>query len=94
MSCFCATLEYVLTKVTKMWCLHVGGVVWKRLTYSDSMAFISYCTEVWSPQYEGDIELLERIQRRATGMIQEMEHLSYRDRLIELGLLSMESRRF
>ena len=43
-----------------------------------------------SPQYRRDVDLLEHIQRRATKMIQGMEHLSYEDRLGELGLLSLE----
>ena len=36
------------------------------------------------------MDLLECIQRRATEMIQGMEHLSQRDRLKELGLISLE----
>ena len=52
-----------------------------------------YCNQMWSPQYRRDMELLEHIQRRATKMIQRMEHLSYRDGLKELGLFSLEKRR-
>ena len=54
---------------------------------------LEHCVQVRSPQHRRDVELLERVQRRATKMTPGREHLSCKDRLRELGLCSLERRR-
>ena len=53
---------------------------------------LDYCVQAWRPHYRKDIDKLEKVQRRATQMVEELEGYSYSDRLKILGLTTLKTR--
>ena len=66
--------------ITKLYCAYVRP-------------HLEYCVQAWSPTYEKDCWLLERVQKRATKMVSGISTLEYEDRLRTLNLFSLKYRR-
>ena len=54
---------------------------------------VEYCISAYNAHYKKDKELIEKVQRRFTKMINNMEGKSYKERLYCLKLWTLEERR-
>ena len=54
---------------------------------------LEYCAQTWSPYLLRDIDILEKVQRRATKCLHGLAHLPYESRLEKLDLYSLYCRR-
>ena len=54
---------------------------------------LEYCIQAWRPYLQKDIDLIEKIQHRATKMIGALKNNTYEERLTILGLTTLETRR-
>ena len=84
--------------------IQILGLIRRNITCKDKKLIIpvykaifrphlEYCIQAWRPYCKKDINMLERIQRRATKMIPELRDLSYEERLKECGLTTLETSR-
>ena len=80
------------------------GLIFRTFTYMDKDMFLDlyktlvrphleYATPIWTPLYKKDSIMLENVQRRATRLVKALSGLTYQERLLELGLPSLEYRR-
>ena len=54
---------------------------------------VEYATCIWNPYLKYNMEMIERVQHRATKIVQSLKDLSYSDRLKKLNLETLEYRR-
>ena len=82
----------------------VLGMIRRNITYKEKSLIIplykaivrphlEYCIQAWTPHLRKDVDMLEKIQRRATKLIPELRDLTYEERLKECGLTTLETRR-
>jgi len=54
---------------------------------------LEFAVPVWSPYFQSDCVEIEKVQRRATKLVQSIRRLSYESRLKTLGLTTLAERR-
>ena len=54
---------------------------------------LEYCVQAWRPYLRKDIDLLEKVQKRATRLMIKGRNLSYSDRLNRFNITTLETRR-
>ena len=82
----------------------VLGMIRRNITYKEKSLIVplykaivrphlEYCIQAWNPHLRKDIDMLEKIQRRAPKLIPGLRDLRYEERLKEFGLTTLETRR-
>jgi len=80
------------------------GLIKRNFIHMDSRTFImlykalvrphvEYANSVWSPYKKGDIETIEKVQKRATKLVISLKKLPYKERLLQLNLHALKYRR-
>jgi len=77
------------------------GIVKKTFKHLDCKSFLflyqslirlhlDYAVSLWNPSLKQDIQLIEKVQERATKLVNCLKHLNYEERLIKLDISSLD----
>ena len=80
------------------------GLIFKTFNYLNKDMFLTlykslirphleYASVIWTPRFKKHTIQIENVQRRATRLLKELQGLDYSERLLNLGLPTLEYRR-
>jgi len=82
----------MLNMITKCF-VHLDTKLLRSLYVTFIRPLIEFAVPVWSPYQKSDIEMLERVQHRATRLIPSLRKIIYEKRLKALDLTTLTERR-
>ena len=68
-------------------------IIWKKLYTTYVRPHLEFAVAAWNPYLKKDINLKEKVQKRATKVSPAIRHLTYEKRLVNLNLTTLETRR-
>ena len=68
-------------------------IIWKKLYTTYVRSHLEFAVAAWNPYLKKDINLIEKVQKRATKVSPAIRHLTYEKRLVNLNLTTLETRR-
>ena len=92
-------MNKVISKATKIIAMikntfsHMDKDIFLMLYKVYVRPILEYGQEIWSPHFQKDIDMLEKVQRRATKIVPSLKDQPYEKRLKDLGLYSLKDRR-
>ena len=90
---YCVKKAYKVLGMIKRTFVHVDKDIFLNVYKTFIRPILEYGQSAWSPYLQKDIDKIELVQRRATKLVFSLRELSYEERLSQLGLYSLESRR-
>jgi hypothetical protein len=86
------TAQTVLAQITRAFHFR-DRHIFIRLYTQYVRPHLEFASPAWSPWLGHDIELLEKVQRRAVSMVSGLNGRTYEERLEELNMVTLEERR-
>ena len=74
--------------------LHMDKIMFKRLFVAIVRPHLEYGAPIWNPYNKDMINIIEKVQRRATRQVEGFRNKTYRERLEDMKLPTLKYRRY
>ena len=82
----------VLTQISRAF-LYRDRHVFLKLYTQFVRCHMEFAVSAWCPWTVQDVKVLEKVQRKAINLINGLQGMTYEEKLVELGIMSLKARR-